>query len=50
MGVNIKKVGHINNYKISAHAVERFKERVLENTKKDVKNLEVKKMVNGSSN
>lgn len=42
MGVNIQKVGDINNYKVSKHAIERFKERVLMNTKKEVKPLEVK--------
>lgn len=43
MGINIKKVGHANNYKISAHAAERFKERVLEDTEKNVSLSQVKK-------
>ncbi|QSJ04183.1 hypothetical protein vBSscSF1_112 [Staphylococcus phage vB-SscS-F1] len=43
MGVNIQKVGNINNYKISKHAAERFKERVLEDTEKNVSLSQVKK-------
>ena len=43
MGVNIQKVGSINDYKITAHATERFKERVLENTESEINYSQVKK-------
>ena len=42
MGINIEKVGNSNNYKVSKHAIERLKERVLENTKKEINPLVVK--------